>query len=73
MDSDFGGTASRDLGIAACNGGASQKWEFQPNGHIVGSRGQCLAVKDGKAANGTLVMMDYADGNAAQTWRGWKR
>ena len=74
VDHDAGGTASRELGTAACNGGASQKWEFQPNGHIVGNHGECLAVKDGKAGNGTrLVTVGCEDGNPAQTWRGWTR
>ena len=73
VDADFGGTDSRDLGIAACNGGPGQKWVFQPNGHIVGNRGQCMAVKDGKTANGThLVTAECVDGNPAQPWRTWK-
>ncbi|SPE30639.1 exported hypothetical protein [Candidatus Sulfopaludibacter sp. SbA6] len=72
LDADVAVGDNPTLGIAACNGGASQKWNFRPDGRILGKNDQCLTVKDGKAANGkSLVMANCTDNNPAEIWRPW--
>ena len=53
-----------------CNGGATQRWQFD-GAHFIVFGTKCLTVSDGYTDSGTPVQISSCNGSFAQMWMPW--
>jgi len=71
VDAYGGGQQGGSVGLSPCQGGTSQQWTLQADGHYVGDGGLCIAPDALAPGMGTgVIMTACVAGNQSQLWSG---